>query len=52
MSEQSPWDITSSDFSKKDVRLKVLAKNQKALQDKFISECFIILVKSLVDNLL
>ena len=34
MTEQSLWDITHSDYSKKDVR-QALAIIQEALQDKF-----------------
>ena len=45
MSERSLWDITHSDYSKKDVRQKALAKIQESLQDKFTSKCFVLFGK-------
>ena len=33
------WDISHSDYSKKDVRQKVLAKIEETLGNKFTSKC-------------
>ena len=37
MSEQSLWDITHSDFSKKDLHQKALAKIQEAIFGKVLN---------------